>query len=72
MLIMMVISFQCGKKADEADTLTPFEKACILMERYLSGAMANIAPADLTDQFYKNYGIQGYLEEDFKKIYTFI
>lgn len=72
MLIMMVISFQCGKKADEADTLTPFEKACILMERYLSGAMANIAPADLTDQFYKNYGIPGYLEEEFKKIYTFI
>lgn len=69
--VIFLIAFNCGKKEEETDTLSPFEKACILMERHL-GAMANIAPADLNDQFYKNYNIPGYLEEDFQKIYTFI
>ncbi|MFC1476443.1 hypothetical protein ACFL5S_00605 [Fibrobacterota bacterium] len=70
--VILLISLSCGKKAEETDTLTPFEKACILMERYLTGAMANIDPANLNDQFYKNYSIPGDVEEDFKKIYTFI
>lgn len=70
--LIILISLNCSKKDDKADALTPFEKACILMDRHLTGAMATIDPANLNDQFYKNYSIPGDVEEDFKKIYTFI